>query len=256
MTTGGRDGKPDTSTRSAEPDTDPAPEWAERESATVGERTGLSEETRWRDIERQLRHRLAAHLRNRRHVLADNAPPATALTTTPYPALAIQRPFAVTVYLAEDDDHHAVQEALGDLLAAFDFDVVDSLPPLRGSWYRDFIASSRRALTSRELGERLRKVERGIELQLLHKHQAEIDSMQGDAVAKLLTALEHTPDALVQIGSVLLVKVDGVPAVRNLTHVELRHLEDNPRLLTSPATILDALQAVDQPRAELVDQDS
>jgi hypothetical protein len=165
------------------------------------------------------------------------------------------RPFAVAIYLAEDEGHQEVQEALNHLLTAFDFEVVDSSPPVHGSWYRDFVAVSRRALTSRELGERLHKVERSIELQVLHKHQAEIDSMQGDAVAKLLTALEHTPDALVQIGSVLLLKIDGVPAVRNLTQVELQHLEHNPKLLKSPATILEALQAVDEP-AELVDQDS
>jgi hypothetical protein len=240
MTTGDQDSKSDTSTRSAEPGTDPAPDWAE--------------ETAWHNTEKELRNQLAAHLRKRQRAMTDDSPPPNTPPAA-YPALAIQRPFAVTVYLAKDEGHEAVQEALADVLTAFDFEVVDSLPPLHGSWYRDLIATSRRALTSRELGERLRKVERGIELQLLHKHQAEIDSMQGDAVAKLLTALEHTPDALVQIGSVLLVKVDGVPAVRNLTHIELRHLEHNPKLLRSPATILDALQAVDQP-GELVDQES
>jgi hypothetical protein len=225
---------------------DAPPGWTESEPAAPS-RT---------DTEQELLHRLAAHLRDRRRVLSeDDAPPLVfAPSTTQNPAVAIQHPFAVTVYLAEDEARQEVQDALNDLLTAFDFEVVDSLPPLRGSWYRDFIVLSRRALTSRELGERLQKVERGIELQLLHKQQAEIDSMQGDAVAKLLTALEHTPDALVQIGSVLLVKVDGVPAVRNLTQVELRYLEHNPKLLKSPGTILEALQAVDQP--ELVDQDS
>lgn len=217
MTTGGRDGTPDTSTRSERPEPGPSPNWAEDEPATVD-----GSETARRNAEQELRD---------------------------------QRPFAVTVYLAEAEGHQEVQETLGDLLKAFDFEIVDLLPPLRGSWYRDFVAVSRRALTAHELGERLQKVERGIELQLLHKQQAEIDSMQGDAVAKLLTALEHTPDALVQIGSVLLVKVDGVPAVRNLTQVELRYLEHNPTLLKSPATILEALQAVEH-SAELVDQDS
>lgn len=245
MTTGGPDGRSETTTRPAE--AEPAADWDD-------------EETAWRSTERELRYQLATHLRDRRRVLTDDgAPPAVvsaALTTTTYPALPIRRPLAVTVYLAQDQGHQVVEDALADLLTAFDLEVVENLPPLRGSWYRDVVASSRRALTSRELGERLRKVERGIELQLLHKQQAEIDSMQGDAVAKLLTALEHTPDALVQIGSVLLVKVDGVPAVRNLTQLELRHLEHNPRLLTSPATILDALQAVEQRAADLVDQDS
>jgi hypothetical protein len=247
MTTGDPDGTSDTSTRSAGLEPGPVSEWAEGESAAVDGRARLSETAR-RNVERELRYQLTTHLRDRRRVLREND---SALPTAPYPALAIQRPFAVTVYLADDEGHEEVQEALGDLLTAFDFDVVDSFPSLRGSWYRDFIAVSRRALTSHDLGERLQKVERGIELQLLHKQQAEIDSMQGDAVAKLLTALEHTSDALVQIGSVLLVKVDGVPAVRNLTQVELRYLEHNPRLLKSPAAILEALQAVD-----LVDHDS
>jgi hypothetical protein len=247
MTTGDPDGTSDTSTRSAGLEPGPVSDWAEGESAAVDGHARLSETAR-RNVERELRYQLTTHLRDRRRVLREND---SALPTAPYPALAIQRPFAVTVYLADDEGHEEVQEALGDLLTAFDFDVVDSFPSLRGSWYRDFIAVSRRALTSHDLGERLQKVERGIELQLLHKQQAEIDSMQGDAVAKLLTALEHTSDALVQIGSVLLVKVDGVPAVRNLTQVELRYLEHNPRLLKSPAAILEALQAVD-----LVDHDS
>lgn len=49
-----------------------------------------------------------------------------------------------------------------------------------------------------------------------------------------------------------------MPAVRNLTQLELRHLEQNPRLLSDPRAILDALQresaaaAVSPPaRAEL-----
>jgi hypothetical protein len=256
MTNGGGDGKSDTSTRSAKPGTDTAPNWADGDSATGDGRAGPPEETARRKAERELRYLLATHLRDRRRVLAeDGSTPVIGSPPPTYPALAIQRPFAVTVYLAEAEGHRAVQETLDGMLKAFDFDVVASFPALRGSWYRNFIAVSRRTLTSRELGERLRKVERGIELQLVHKQQAEIDSMQGDAVAKLLVALDHTPDALVQIGSVLLVKVDGVPAVRNLTQLELRYLEHNPRLLTSPSTILEALQAVDQP-AELVDQDS
>lgn len=249
MTNGGRDGTSDTSTRAPRPDT--ATDWVEGEATSVD----AAEEAARSDAERRLRYQLSTQLRDRRRVLTGND---TSLVNAPVTSTRapVRRPFAVTVYLADGDGHHGVQEAVGDLLEAFDFDVVATFPPLRGSWYRDFIALSRRALTSRELGEQLLKVERGIELQLLHKQQAEIDSMQGDAVAKLLTALEHTPDALVQIGSVLLVKVDGVPSVRNLTQVELRHLEHNPRLLTSPATILDALQAAEQLAAELVDQDS
>jgi hypothetical protein len=152
----------------------------------------------------------------------------------------------VTVYLSDGDAHRDVQNAMSDLLSQFGLEVVTALPSLEGSWYRAFVTRLRNAETSDELADRLQRVERGIELHLLHKKQAEIDSLQGEAVAKLLTALESTPSALIQIGSVLLVKVDGIPVVRNLTQQELTYLERNPSLLRNPAAILDALQAAGQ----------
>ena len=158
----------------------------------------------------------------------------------------IQHAVPVTIYLSDGEAHHEVQSVVTDLLSQFGFEVVNVLPPVRGSWYRAFVARLRHAATSDELADRLQRVERGIELHLLHKKQAEIDSLQGEAVAKLLTALESTPSALIQIGSVLLVKVDGVPAVRNLTQQELIYLERNPSLLRNPAAILDALQEANQ----------
>lgn len=61
-------------------------------------------------------------------------------------------------------------------------------------------------------------------------------------MARLLDALKDSPNALIQIGSVLLIKVDGVPLVRNLTQVELAFMERNPRLHADPAQCLKALQ--------------
>lgn len=162
------------------------------------------------------------------------------------PSVRLHRSIPATIYLSDGGVHAEVQEALKELLEAFDFSMVDALPALQGSWYRTFVARLTMVMNSVELTERMEKVERGIELHLLHKKQAEIDSLQGEAVAKLLTALESTPSALIQIGSVLLVKVDGVPAVRNLTQQELRYLERNPNLLRDPAGIFEALQSAKQ----------
>jgi hypothetical protein len=66
----------------------------------------------------------------------------------------------------------------------------------------------------------------------------------------LLTALADTPNAAIQIGSVLLVKIDGVPRVRNLTQAELAYLQRNPDLFRDPAAVLPILQgAVETARA-------
>ncbi|SFW88078.1 hypothetical protein [Amycolatopsis australiensis] len=88
---------------------------------------------------------------------------------------------------------------------------------------------------------RLEKIERGIELQLLTKNQAQVDRAQGDAVAKLLVALQASPTALVHLGSVLIVKIDGVPLVRNLTQPEIAMLDRDPSLPDNPRSVFRAL---------------
>lgn len=57
-------------------------------------------------------------------------------------------------------------------------------------------------------------------------------------------ALENTYNALIQIGSVLLIKVDGIPVVRNLSQRELAYMEQNPALFRDPAATLQELQKI------------
>ncbi len=66
-------------------------------------------------------------------------------------------------------------------------------------------------------------------LQVVHKAQAEVDAAQGRAVAELITSLTSTPNAMIQAGSLLVIKIDGEIIVRNPTQAELLHLERNPR---------------------------
>jgi BMFP domain-containing protein YqiC len=154
----------------------------------------------------------------------------------------MHRDVPVAIYLSQDGVHHMVQALVEDLLDTLDLDVTRRGPEITGSWFRAMTARTRSKVAGSELQDRLRKLERGIELHALYKAQAEVDEKQGSTVAQLLTALEHTPTALIQIGSLLIVKVDGVPAVRNLTQLELRHLEQNPQLLGDPGAVLEALQ--------------
>jgi len=209
-----------------------------------------------RQLEVEAQRRLNAYLRARQRAMesGDTGPDAPA---PPAPSTPMRRPVAVTVYVSEEERYPEIRQALGAMLDENGFEIVDSLPPVRGSIFQTLIARTKDVLTSSGLVTRARKVERGVELHLLHKQQAEIDAMQGDAVAKLLTALASTQNALIQIGSVLVVKVVGVPVVRNLTQQELIHLERNPTLLRQPEEILEALQrVVAPPTAALVEQES
>ncbi|MEV4319405.1 hypothetical protein [Actinocrispum sp. NPDC049592] len=146
-------------------------------------------------------------------------------------------------YLADGANHEEVQSALEELLDAFDLEVETRGPEIRGSFFQWLKLRLKRVFTAEELTERLQRVERGFELHLLHKQQAEIDSLQSDAVAKLVTALRDERSALIQIGSVLLIKVDGALTVRNLTQLEMHHLERNASLLEQPDKILGSLES-------------
>lgn len=158
----------------------------------------------------------------------------------------------LTLYLDDGDRPGTVEVALMGVLTDLGWSVVGQEPPIVGSWLHRFTARTK-ALSETETGERLlRELNRAMELRTVDKLQAEVDSSQASAVSGLLLALKDQANALIQIGSILLVKVDGVPIVRNLTPLELEHLRRNPSLSGRPAECLSALQAlVDRSRPEL-----
>ncbi|WP_410634418.1 hypothetical protein [Amycolatopsis sp. cmx-4-83] len=185
-------------------------------------------------MQRALQLRVESHLKGD----AEAAGIAAAPTYTGPP---VQLPIPVRIWLEGESGSVEVQDAVKNLLNSQGFTVVRAYPAQQGSWRRSFVFRLRRASSSEEMRRRLEKVERGIELQLLTKNQAHVDQAQGDAVAKLLVALEASPTAMVQIGSVLIVKIDGVPLVRNLTQTEIAMLDRDPSLLDNPRSVLRAL---------------
>ncbi|HEY3709107.1 MAG TPA: hypothetical protein VGL64_07020 [Amycolatopsis sp.] len=158
------------------------------------------------------------------------------------PSTGFRRTLPVSLYLENAEDKLEVQGALLKVLEVFDIEVRDLWPEISGSSFRSFLARTRTGMRSPEFRTRLAQIERAVELQTLHKVQAEVDAAQGDVVAKLITALGSTPTAMIQIGSVLLMKINGEVIVRNLTQLELLHLERNPALLREPAEALHELQ--------------
>jgi len=143
-----------------------------------------------------------------------------------------------------------ISSAIGKLLEAFDFEISDDFPAVHGSWFKKWFAKTTEVMTQPEVLERLEKIERAVELKGLGQPQAEIDKKQAEAVASLLKAVEKVPNAAIQVGSILLVKLtasdSAVIQVRTLTQRELIHLENNQRLLSSPADLLEKLSEVCQ----------
>jgi len=150
--------------------------------------------------------------------------------------------FPVRVYTSETDSGPAVAAALRKAFHVFGMEEVYAFPPQKGSWFREFLARKKDStgLPTRE--EMLILLQRAFEQQVLDKPQAQIDITQSQAVAMLLTAVDKTPNALIQVGSVLLVKVQDTIVIRNLTQMEMAHWERNPELFRDPERALSELQ--------------
>jgi hypothetical protein len=120
------------------------------------------------------------------------------------------------------------------------------LPDESGSWWKRALLRTKNFLTHDEVQDRFRKAEEALEVKYLDKPQAEANNLQAGAAAQLITALNTTHNACVQVGSLLLVKAtdtDGKCAViaRTLTSDELRRIEENQAILKRPEEILEWL---------------
>lgn len=139
----------------------------------------------------------------------------------------------------------AISSAITEVLTAFGFDVADEFPEIKGSWFKKWFSKSKEVLSQPQVIERLEKIERAVELKALGKPQAEIDDKQAGAIAKLIKALDKVPNAAVQAGSVLVVKLTTpkgpVIQARTLTQEEMIELENNQLLLQDPSEVLGRL---------------
>ncbi|MEU7900346.1 hypothetical protein AB0B45_46875 [Nonomuraea sp. NPDC049152] len=71
--------------------------------------------------------------------------------------------------------------------------------------------------------------------------QSQITKAQGEAIAALLTSLQETQNASLTFSNILVLKVDGVPLVRELTPEQVEHMQKNPQLYTDPQPALGVL---------------
>lgn len=160
----------------------------------------------------------------------------------------IHRFVPIRVYLSDVNQEgiNKLSEAVNVFSDALGFVISDSFFPEIGSWYKRWFAKSKEVATTPEVTKRLHKGERALELATLGKYQANVDKDQAEAASTLIRSLENIPNAVCQIGSILLIKVTDANTgtriyTRSLTPQEMLFLECNQNLFKSPQDILDAL---------------
>jgi len=158
----------------------------------------------------------------------------------------------VQIYLGDGRQHAEVEDAVIALMSAFAIDPIHWEGPVRGSWYQRIRGQVKRSAPP--LDEVLPKAVRAVEMKTLLSQQAGIDAAQGDALAKLISALAAEDTAVIQMGSMLLVKAKGIVMARNLTQLEMTQLERDPALMRDPDTIIQQLRDAGSPELVHADQ--
>lgn len=149
--------------------------------------------------------------------------------------------WAPTSIYTTDDDGEPLKAALVRLLHAFDLEIVAELPVQRGSWFQRVWVGLRRGADSEGVQKRLRKVEQAVELQHIGRVQADIDRTKADAIAVLLGAMTAESDAVVRLGSLVLVKRSGSLSVCTISETAAAELDARADLVGDPARMLSFL---------------
>ncbi len=150
--------------------------------------------------------------------------------------------------LPDESTRRTIIAAIEGLVGPAGFERLYELPEESGSWWKRLVLRTKGFFTQEEVRSRLQTAERALEVTYLDKPQAEANNLQAQAAAGLIGALSSTPNACIQVGTLLLVKAtdnDGRCALvaRTLTNDELRMLEENQTILKKPGEILEYLNA-------------
>jgi len=171
---------------------------------------------------------------------------------------------AVSIYLDSYDEHKvaALQEALKELLAVEGLDIEQLGEPKISSWFGQFKIKSKELVGKEEVASRLQKIEHAIEVAGLQRPMSEVNVNHADAASKLIQAATDVDNAIMLVGSVMLVKVtddDGQKklVVKTLSVAEVRAIEKNAHVLKDPRAALEYLDHLaDSDRADVRLQES
>jgi hypothetical protein len=148
----------------------------------------------------------------------------------------------VSIYLADEDIHEQVEIAVDQWLATADVSIDTRAKPVIGSWFRRMGASVKKAVGTPAAREALLTGIHMADSRLVQAQDAYVTSTLLQNVGPVLQALQPTRDAVVRAGALLIVKVDWVVQVHQLTAAQQAILDHRPQLAASPKEIITALQ--------------
>lgn len=161
--------------------------------------------------------------------------------------IPIHRLIIIRVYFQTTKERKLVIKIINDIFNILYLEISDEFPFQDGSIFKEVIGKTTELLTQPQVDERLKKLERSLEVYALHQPQAEIDKNKAEAVSQLITSLSNVSSVEMQIGSLILIKLTDEHGashiqVKQLTQKELMFLEKHPIILKNPQEFFNHLQ--------------
>jgi len=177
--------------------------------------------------------------------IADHGEPFVATdddSLLPVPDHVTPSMLPVTIYLSNARNHEQVEAAVEHVLTAAGLRIESRDDPILGSWFRRMWATVTEKLRTPAGREAVLVAAHAAETRLVLAPDADVTAKLLQGVGPVITALQSTENAVVRLGNVLIVKVDGVVAVSQLTPAQQFLLNHRPELACSPQKILEALK--------------
>lgn len=148
----------------------------------------------------------------------------------------------VTIYLAEEASHEQVESAVVELLGHAALEVVHRDDPVIGSWFRRLWAGARPAVTSPAAREAALTATHVVDTHLILAQDAQVTAILLQNLGTVIASLQYVNDAVVRVGALLIVKINGKVQVLQLTAAQQAILDHRPHLASAPGEIIAALQ--------------
>jgi DNA-binding winged helix-turn-helix (wHTH) protein len=139
----------------------------------------------------------------------------------------------VSIYLADGAGHEAVEAAVARAMEMAGAPIAERDDPVLGSWFRRMRANP----AARELAMTAAHV---ADTRLVHEADAQVTATLLQHIGPVITALQQEKEAVVRLGAVLIVKVNGQLMVHQLTAVQQFRLDHQPHVV-APRDILATL---------------
>lgn len=150
----------------------------------------------------------------------------------------------ITIYLSDETIHEQVEAAVEDLLNSTGLRIDSRDAPVLGSWFRRMRANLRNAARSPIGREVAIMAAHTVESRTVLAQDAAVTAKMLENLGPVIAALQPTKDAAIRVGALLIVKVDWVVTVHQLTAAQQLELDHRPQLAASPHEITAALELI------------